>query len=292
MTNEELVMQIKAGVDVNENMLQLWKQMERFVYRIALRYKAHAELDDLIQEGYLGLCEAVKYYDPEEASFIHYASFWIKQVMLRYISNFSNGIRVPEHARNEVYRYKKIKADYIKTYGKEPSNDEMMHVLGVSHEKYETIKKNALSMQINSMNAPLATDDELVLEDVIASEEEFEEDVMRKIDCENMRIALWKAIDKLPGDMPVVMACRYKDGLTLKESGEKLGVTTEAVRQKEAKAFRQLRLKRVSKDFKPYYDQYLAMPIRHVGVREFNRVWTSSTELAAMWLYERQSVNS
>lgn len=55
MTNEELAIRIKAGIDTADNMLQLWEQTRRFIRRIASRYVGAAELEDLEQEGYLAL---------------------------------------------------------------------------------------------------------------------------------------------------------------------------------------------------------------------------------------------
>ena len=72
MSNEELVYLIKSGTDVADNMLQLWKQTEAFVYSIAKKYIGHAELEDLLQEGYLSLYDAVDGYDRQRCdSLVH-----------------------------------------------------------------------------------------------------------------------------------------------------------------------------------------------------------------------------
>lgn len=96
MTNEQLTIRIKAGIDVANNMLQLWQQNRGFIHKIVNQYKAYAEEEDLEQEGYLGLSAAVDHYNPDEGvTFIHYASFWIKQYIARYIRG--NGtVRLPE----------------------------------------------------------------------------------------------------------------------------------------------------------------------------------------------------
>ena len=59
MTNEQLVALIRAGDNEAENMLVLWQQNKGFIYKIAMKYQGYAEIEDLLQEGYLGLCEAV-----------------------------------------------------------------------------------------------------------------------------------------------------------------------------------------------------------------------------------------
>lgn len=108
MTNEQLTIRIKAGIDVANNMLQLWQQNRGFIHKIVNQYKAYAEEEDLEQEGYLGLSDAVSHYNPDEGvTFLHYASFWIKQYMSRYIK--SNGtIRLPEFMQGRIREYNKM----------------------------------------------------------------------------------------------------------------------------------------------------------------------------------------
>lgn len=147
-TNEQLVALIQAHVDEAENMLALWQQNKKFIYKMAMKYQSYAEIDDLNQEGYIGLCEAVRHYDQAYcASFIHYAAFWIQQVMCRYIANCCSCVRVPEGVRNEVQQYKKILTEYRKYYGKEPTNREMRAFLGISDKELQSIKENTLKVK-------------------------------------------------------------------------------------------------------------------------------------------------
>ena len=84
MTNEQLVARIQVGEDTAVNMLQLWEQNQRFIGMIAVKYSGYAEMDDLKQEGYLALCEAVRHYNPDQGvPFINYAAFYIRLGMQR-----------------------------------------------------------------------------------------------------------------------------------------------------------------------------------------------------------------
>ena len=119
MTNEQLVARIRAGENEAENMLVLWQQNKGFIHKMAIKYTAFAELEDLKQECHIGLCHAVEHFNADQdASFIHYAAFWMKQVMLRYIDNCCSSVRIPVHARGEIHQYKKIYGEYRKWYGK------------------------------------------------------------------------------------------------------------------------------------------------------------------------------
>ncbi len=282
MTNEQLVARIRAGENEAENMLQLWQQNKGFIYKMAIKYQAYAEIEDLNQEGYIGLCEAVQHYDPEQGvPFISYAAFWIKQAMRRYIDNCCSVVRIPVSAKEEILQYKKIVNEYRKWYGKEPTSSEMRAFLGVSREKLETIKKNALAVNLRSLDECIGGEDEdFLLSDTIASDQNVEEDVIRKLDTNTMKEALWKAVDDLPGKgMAEVLRYRYQDKMTLKQIGESLGVATERARRIESDALRKLRIPSRNKSFKGYYEQYLApASIHHVGLETFRRTWISAVE--------------
>lgn len=75
-TNEALVLKIKSGINVADNMLRLWQQNRGFIKKMANRYKGYEDVEDLEQQGYIGLDNAVGGYRPDEnVSFITYAAF-------------------------------------------------------------------------------------------------------------------------------------------------------------------------------------------------------------------------
>ena len=217
MTNEQLVARIQAGEDTADNMLRLWRQNEGFIAKMAKRYQGYAELDDLKQEGYIGLCEAVRQYDPEQgASFNSYAAFWIRQAMKRYIDNCCSVIRIPVHAREWIQKYNRAVKEFRKYYGTEPPERALCAMLKVSREKLHTIQKDARMGQIDSLSRPTAgEDEELTLADMVSSGEDMEEDVMKALDTASMERELWLAVDALPDNLPAVVRFRYQEGKTL-----------------------------------------------------------------------------
>lgn len=280
MTNEQLVARIRAGENEAENMLALWQQNKRFIYKMAMKYQGYAEIEDLNQEGYIGLCEAVRHYEAEQgASFIHYAAFWIQQAMRRYIANCCNCVRVPEYVRNEVQQYKKVVSEYRKWYGKELTDKEMREFLCVSDKELQSIKENALKVKIRSLSEPVGDDEDILLSDTLASDQDIEEDVTQKLDTAAMAEALWSVVDELPDNMSEVLRHRYQDNMTRNEVGQRLGMTASQAGSMEYKALRKLRIPSRCEQFRGYYEQYLAAgPVYHVGVERFNRTWTSSVE--------------
>ncbi len=155
ISNEQLVARIQAGEDTANNMLALWQQSIGIIAKMAMKYQGCAELDDLKQEGYLGLCEAVRQYDPDQgALFITYAAFWIRQAMRRYIDNYGSVVRIPVHAREWIQKYSKAVREYKQYYGTEPPERALCALLGVSREKLHTIQKDAGMGQIDSLRSP------------------------------------------------------------------------------------------------------------------------------------------
>ena len=280
MTNEQLVIRIKAGENTAENMLKLYEQNRGMIYQIAKKYSGYAEMDDLMQEGYLALCDAVEHYNLEQdALFMTYAGYWLNQRMQRYIDNCCHSVRFPVGMQTDIRKYEKVVKEYRKEYGREPSERELCRSLYVSREKLREIKKNARMAKIRSLSEPMNVDEDISLGDSIASDQNMEEDVCRELDYDIMQKALRKVVDDLPEQQAAVIRMRYQEHMTLDTVGQNMGVSRERVRQEEAKAFRKLRLPHKSIGYKDYFEQYIsASPIYHVGVGRFNSTGTSSVE--------------
>ena len=247
-------------------------------------------MEDLEQEGYIALCEAVQHYDPERGmSFIGYAAFWIKRRM-RICADNSRTVRLSFNAGDEVRQYQKIMREYRQEYGCDPSDRELCAFLYVSREKLDQIRKAAQMGNIRSLSEPIpGMDEDISLGDTVASGEDMEENTIREIDKEQMKRELWIAVDQLPGDLPAAVRLRYKDRLTLEKTGQALGVNRERARQLESKAMRILRQPHRCKVFRGYFEEYLsAAPIHHVGVQRYLETWESEVEREALRWAEKE----
>ena len=278
--NEQLVALIRAGENEADNMLKLWNRNKGFVFKTAKKYSGYAEMDDLMQEGYLGLCEAVRYYDAEKGvPFINYAALWIRQVMQRYIDNTGNVVRIPVYLGDLVKRYKKLKNEYFKYYGMKPTDREMSSFLGVSEEKLEDIKKSARMGQIRSLSEPLGEEEDYTLADTVASSENLEDDVIRKVDRERMRKGVQEEIERLPKEQAEVIRHRVIERKSLEETGKQIGRYRDAVNMLQRRAMRILTLPDRCGKYRSYYEEYLApAAVHHVGVKRFQETWTSEVE--------------
>ena len=284
MTNEELVRLIQSG-EQPDVMEQLYRQNEGYIKALANKYSGYAELDDLMQEGFFGLYQAVQHYETgHETAFLTYATYWIKQAMRRYVARCSSSIRLPEDMAQAVLRYRRFVSQYCQYYGERPSRDDIRRYLGMGAESFNRIEKAANQTQIQSLDEPLKMDDELSLADTVDSGEDMAGDVIESVMHQELKAELWPLVDALEGKQPFVLRRRYEDNMTRTEVSELLGVTCEAVRQQEVKGLRALRLPRNAARLRPFLTEpEEVLAYRQVGVQAFNRTWTSSTEKAALY---------
>lgn len=291
ISNEQLVARIQAGENEAENMLQLWQQNRGFIATMARKYTSLAEMEDLEQEGYIGLCEAVRHYEPDKGmKFISYAAFWIRQDMRRYVDNCGAVVRLPSNMVDWIRAYKRAAGQYKQAYGEWPSDAAMCWLLDISHKKLQEIQQAARMGDIGSLDAPLETEDgDLTVMDMVSSGKDLEEDACRRLDREKLERTVWVAVDQLPGDQPAVLRMIYLGGMNRRQAGEKLGVSLSKARDIELKALRTFRNSRRGLELRAYYEEYLAAaPIYHVGVRRFQETWTSEVEREAIEWAERE----
>ena len=285
MSNEQLVLRIKAGENVADNMLQLWQQNQGFIRSIAKKYAAHEEMEDLIQQGYFGLCNAVNGYDQESGvSFLYYASFWIRQALHRYVEECGKVVRIPTHFRGKLTKYKRFTAAMYAEFNRKPNDQELCYYLGVRYEKLEKLKRAAVLDKMGSLDVPVGENEESTLCDVVACPDCSENEILDKIQAEQLKTVIWTLVDDLPGMAPEVLRARFQEDLTLKETAARVGTTIEAVRQWQSKGLRELRKPFRSNELKPFiWDDYVYnQALRGNGAEHFNRTWTSSTERIAL----------
>ena len=285
MTNEQLVIQLKAGIHTAEYMRQLWEQNRGMIGKIACKYKGYEDLEDLKQQGFLGLYDAVEGYNPDQGtSFITYATFWIQQSIQRYIDDCCGVVRIPVHAKEKISQYKKVANQFQKWYGREATDKEMSLLLQISLKQLEQLKKDIQMGQIQSLDSfVLQEDDGITIADLVSAADDVEETVLDRIQKEELKEVLWEIVDDLGEDQASVIRARYQEKRTLKGIAEKNKCAIEWVRQQEKKALNRLRIPSRANKLKPFYDGVIFdQALKGNGVARFNATWTSSTERVAL----------
>lgn len=288
MTNEELVMKIKAGEDPESNMEQLYIQMRAFIHTIAWKYRDSGELEDLEQEGFLALYPAINGYDPAAGcKFLTYAANWIRQGIRRYLQMNGSCMRLSVGCADMVRKYQRFCSSFQQEHGREPSETEAAYYMGLTLEQIQNIRRNSCVLNLASLDSPVTGADggeDATVGDFVASPESLEDNVLDELQHEQLKTVLWGCVDALDGDQPDIIRKRYQDRMTLEAIGQEYGVNREVIRQQENKALRRLRNPRISKQLRPFFpeSQIYSMAIHGGGVERFEHTWTSSTERVAV----------
>jgi len=214
----------------------------RLVVNIARSYTGKGlSLQDLIEEGNLGLLRAVEGFDPAMGTrFSTYASYWIKQSIKRALINCAKTIRIPAYMVELLSKWRRASTRLAEELGRSPTPEEVARVLGLPRKKLPIIKKAIriynLTPQTDQADAGWSLGEMVMDERVRDPEEELlEHDNLAHIMRELERMA--------PREATVL---RMRFGLddnqprTLKEIGEALGLTRERVRQIETEALNKL----------------------------------------------------
>lgn len=241
MSNEELVRRIRAGQDVSSNMQQLYSQNLPSIKKFIKPYTYYELEEDLLQEAYFGLWEAVQHYESSEnVLFMSYARYWIKQSIQRYMENSGSVIRISSAYRQKIARYKKAVQELEQIYGRTPTDEE---IADYSLLPLSEIKKIRSYMQeIVSLDTPIKAYDELTLSDTVADDFSLENDTVDKIFNEYQQRKLWGIVARYTDSrQEQVIRGYYREGKTLSQIARESGISLERVRQYRAAGLRQLR---------------------------------------------------
>jgi RNA polymerase primary sigma factor len=199
-------------------------------------------LEDLIEEGNLGLLRAVESYDPEmNTRFSTYASYWIKQSIKRGLVNTAKTVRVPAYMVEMVSQWRRAVNKLTDELGRPPTQDEVATMLGVSKKKLGVIKK-ALRVYNAAPQTDSASGDWLFGE-ALPDERASPPDITLETTDDLSQVV--ELLAKMDGREAAILRMRFgldgSEPMTLKDVGDLLGLTRERVRQLECEALLKLR---------------------------------------------------
>ena len=239
----------------------------RLVVSIAKRYRGlGVELLDLIQEGNIGLMEAVERFDLNlDCKFSTYATRWIMKEVSKSIKLYSRPIRVPVHVSEVLVKCYYAKEKLIKEYKREPSLKELADELNIALTEVEKLVK--LNDEVISLNHTVSDDSEDEISDCVSTGEILVED---KVINNNLNELLNKLFDEcgLTEKDKNILELRFgfinDTEYTLTEISNMLGVSSEAIRQRQNRLLTVLRNSKYSTKLVDYLDY----PERALETRE------------------------
>ncbi len=214
-----------------------------FVAKVASEYRSLGlPLEDLLNEGNVGLIEAARRFDAsKDTKFISYAIWWIRKSILKALSEQSHVVRLPYSQLKKVKEIRAAEKQLGKDLGRKPTREEISEHLQKSLEKIDKVLQ--YGVHETSLDEPHGEDQENPLYECLEDTSKVDPEATMLDD--EMTTGVCEAYECLPEQQKTVITFRFGLGgepaLTLQQTGERMGLSRERVRQIECQAKERIR---------------------------------------------------
>ena len=222
---------------------QMIRSNLRLVISIAKRYtNMGLTFSDLVEEGNIGLMRAVDKFNPEKGyRFSTYASWWIKQAIMRALSNQGKTIRIPVYMYDTISKWRKVRDGLTQKLNRIPTRKEIAKLMQIPVQKVKEIEN--IAGRPGSLNAPVSLDStaeliDLIQDDTANTPEKEMGEVLRGERIHEILSTLDERERKI---LILRFGLEGEEAHTLEEVAQKFGITRERIRQIEVVALQKIR---------------------------------------------------
>jgi RNA polymerase primary sigma factor len=235
----ELAKRIERGdLEAKERMIN---SNLRLVVSQARRYQGHGlPMEDLVQEGMLGLIRAVEKFDWRRGfKFSTYGTLWIRQAIQRGLQNHGRTIRVPVHVAQRQVKVRKVESELSTKLSREPTDEEVAAAAALEVDEVAELRE--LSRGLASLDQPVGEDGETAFGDLLASDRPEPDEEIADSDRDRR---VNDVVGRLPEAERNVIRLRFgltgEEPRTLRQTGSELGISAERARELEERGLRRL----------------------------------------------------
>lgn len=254
MTNEQLVAEIRNGYSVTDNMQLLYQENLPLIKKIIQPYYKYEEIEDLLQEAYFGLYEAVKHYETSEnVLFMTYATFWIRQAVQRYINKCGTVVRIPSHTKQKIIRYKKTVVKLTQDLERIPTREEIADYMAINVSEIERLE--IYSQSIASLDSPVNDDSDQTLIDSIQDDCNIENNIINEMYDRYSKNELWNIVEDYTTERENHIIREYfLYNKSMPEIAKNENVTVSRIREIREKGLRKLKFGKAKRELLEKFD--------------------------------------
>ena len=281
MSNEEIVKNIQEGKAVKQNMELLYNNLYRWIKIIVKPYTGIEPEEDLMQEAYFGLYEAVQKFEPDKgANFCTYATWWIRNAVQEYATKCSVLFYMPKNERFILIKYKKAVRELEQELFRTPTDAEVAQRLGVSVKKVSNYK--GLIKPAICVDSPINEGEETTVSDTLKADFSLENDVIEDLYNEYEKTDLWAFVDDVTQEEEsLVLREHFIKGLSMNKIAEKHNIPLSRVRRYHEAGLQRLNRSDNKRKLREKFESVESTKY-HTGFKRFQYTGMSSVEYISM----------